>query len=294
MHPSALPPAAGVAFKPMHFAEIVADPAPLGFLEIHAENYMGAGGPPHAQLTRLRERYALSVHGVGLSLGGAAALDPDHLRRLKALCDRYQPAAVSEHLAWAGEGGLFLGDLLPLPYTPETLALVVDHVDRLQDHLGRQVLIENPARYLAFAHSTIPEPEFLAELVRRGGCGLLLDVNNVHVSAINLGFAAGDYLAAFPLHAVGEIHLAGHAVMADRGGAPLLIDSHAAPVAGAVWSLYDEVLARRGPVATLIERDGDVPAWPVLRAEAMRAQLALDEAALDESALDGVARRRAA
>lgn len=265
-----LPSRAGVGFKPQHFGQILDDPGAPAFFEIHAENYMGAGGPPHAQLSALRERFALSIHGVGLSIGAPGPLDRAHLARLRQLCDRYQPESFSEHLAWSSHGGNFFNDLLPLPYTEETLARVASHIAETQDALGRVMLLENPATYVRFASSTIPETEFLAEIVRRTGCGLLLDVNNVHVCAVNHGFDADEYLDRFPLAHVREIHLAGH----DRDASPgevLLIDAHGSPVADPVWRLYERTIARLGPVATLIEWDNNVPDWPVLRAEADRA-----------------------
>lgn len=277
--PSSLPCRAGVGFKPEHFRDALSDDQPLGFLEIHAENYMGAGGPPHAQLSALRERYALSVHGVGLSIGGMGGLDRAHLARLKALCERYRPESFSEHLAWSSHGEVFYNDLLPLPYTEETLARVAAHIDEVQDVLGRQMLLENPSTYVRFTGSTIPETEFLRELAAVTGCGLLLDINNVFVSAKNHGTSARDYLAAFPLEHVREIHLGGHDEQADETGAPLLIDAHGSPVADPVWALYTETIARTGPLPTLIEWDNDVPAWPVLRAEAVAAQTILDRAA---------------
>lgn len=273
-----LPPRAGVGFKPEHFAEITASPQPIGFFEVHAENYMGDGGPPHAQLARIRRDHALSLHGVGLSIGSAQDLDRDHLARLKRLCDRYAPESFSEHLAWSSHGALFLNDLLPLPYTDETLRRIILHVDQVQDTLGRQMLLENPATYLLFAESTMPETEFLAEIARRTGCGLLLDVNNVFVSATNHGLDARDYLASFPLRHVGEIHLSGHAATTDETGAPLLIDTHDAQVADPVWALYESVIARTGPIASLVEWDDNIPAWTVLRAEAEAAQQILDRA----------------
>lgn len=267
-----LPIGAGVGFKPEHFDAILADPsAPIAFLEIHAENYMGAGGRPHAQLAALRERSALSIHGVGLSIGGEAALDRAHLARLKALIERYRPESFSEHLAWSSHGGAFFNDLLPLPYTPATLSRVADHVAEVQDVLGRRMLLENPSTYVRFEESTIGEVDFLAALVARTGCGLLLDINNVFVSAVNHGTDARAYLADFPFEAVGEIHLGGHDEDADETGAPLLIDAHGSPVADPVWTLFDEVIARTGPLPSLIEWDNDVPVWPVLRAEAARA-----------------------
>jgi uncharacterized protein len=270
-----LPPGAGVGFKPDHFDAIRSTRPALGFFEVHAENYMGAGGLPHAQLGALRADYALSLHGVGLSIGGADALDKDHLHRLRALCDRYQPESFSEHLAWSSHGGEYLNDLLPLPYTEETLARVSAHVAQLQDVLGRRILLENPSTYVLFEQSTIPETEFLAQLVARTGCGLLLDVNNVFVSATNHRTDPMAYLAAFPLDAVAEIHLGGHDEEQLPSG-PLLIDAHGSPVADPVWALYRAVLGRTGPLPTLIEWDNDLPAWPALLAEASRAQTLLD------------------
>ena len=279
MIPSALPRRAGAGFKPEHFAAIIAEPQPIGFFEIHAENYMGAGGPPHAQLGRLREDFALSIHGVGLSIGSMQPLDRAHLARLKTLCDRYQPESFSEHLAWSTHDSVFLNDLLPLPYTQETLRHVAGHIDEVQDALGRQMLLENPAIYVLFAENTIEETAFLAEIAHRTGCGLLLDVNNVFVAATNHNLNPSDYIARFPLEAVREIHLSGHSETVDERGAPLLIDSHDTPVRDPVWALYQTVIDRIGPVASLIEWDSDVPAWPVLRAEAISAQRLLDVAA---------------
>ncbi|WP_026870402.1 DUF692 domain-containing protein [Inquilinus limosus] len=267
---------AGTSFKPQHLPAILADTGWAGFFEIHAENYMGAGGPPHDALTRIRRDHPVSLHGVCLSIGGPQPLDPAHLARFKALVDRYEPALVSEHLAWSTHGGTFFNDLLPLPYTPATLARVVDHVDEVQEAIGRPILIENPSTYVLFRDSTMGETDFLRALVRRTGCGLLLDVNNVFVSATNHGTSALAYLAEFPLGPVGEIHLAGHAEQADDEGDPLLIDSHDRPVAGAVWTLFEAVIARAGPVPTLIEWDSGIPDWPVLKAEAIAAQAVLD------------------
>lgn len=268
---TALPPhLPGLGFKPDHFAAIRAGAPGIGFFEVHAENYMGAGGLPHAQLAAIRADHALSVHGVGLSIGGTRGLDRDHLARLRQLCDRYQPESFSEHLAWSSHGADYLNDLLPLPYTEETLQLVCDHVGQVQEVLGRRMLLENPATYLCFAQSTIPETDFLTEVASRTGCGLLLDVNNVFVSCTNHGTDPRRWLAGFPLHLVGEIHLGGHDTE-DLPSGPLLIDSHGAPVADPVWTLYAEVIARAGPLPTLIEWDNDLPEWPVLAAEAARA-----------------------
>ena len=273
-----LPAEVGLGFKPQHFAAIAAGPAAVGFFEVHAENYFGAGGAPHAQLAALRRDYALSIHGVGLSIGGSGPLDKAHLARLKDLCERYQPQSFSEHLAWASHHETFFNDLLPLPLNQASLARVAAHVDELQNTLQRRVLIENPASYLSFSDGTIAEPQFLAELAARTGCGLLLDINNVYVSAINLGFDPQIYLDAFPLGYVGEIHLAGHSAADDAEGRAMLIDTHGAPIADPVFALYEHVLARTGPLPSLIERDNDVPAWAALAAEAATANALLQAA----------------
>lgn len=274
---AALPAAPGIGFKRCHYPDLRETRPALGFLEIHAENYMGAGGPPHSQLTALRRDYALSVHGVGLSIGGSGPLDRGHLDRLKILCDRYAPESFSEHLAWSSHGGAYLNDLLPLPYDDATLATVCSHVDEMQEALGHQMLLENPATYVTFETSTLAETDFLAEIVRRTGCGLLLDVNNVFVSCTNHRDDPRAYLDRFPLGAVGEIHLSGHDVE-DLPSGSLLIDAHGSPVADPVWALYREVIAKRGPLPTLIEWDNDVPALPVLLAEAERAGRVLEVA----------------
>lgn len=281
--PVGLLPRAGVGLKPQHYDDILTTKPDIGWFEVHAENYMGAGGPPHHFLTDIRERYPLSLHGVGLSIGGAGPLDRAHLARLKSLHDRYEPALFSEHLAWSTHGQSYFPDLLPLPYTRETLQLVCDHIDELQNALGRTMLLENPATYVAFETSTLSELDFLSEVVRRTGCGLLLDVNNVFVSATNQGYSAEAYLDAFPVGAVGEIHLAGHAQDTDETGARLLIDAHDRQVCRAVWDLYRRALALTGPVPTLIEWDNDVPAWPVLLAEAQAADAVMRDTLMPES-----------
>lgn len=268
----------GVGFKPQHFAAITEADQPLGFFEVHAENYMGAGGPPHRQLQILRDRYALSLHGVELSIGGIDRPNRDHLAKLRALGDRYDPECFSEHLAWSSHGGAFLNDLLPLPYTGETLARVAAHVSEVQDGLGRRILIENPATYMLFAESTMAEPDFVTELCRRSGCGLLLDVANIVVSATNHGTDAELLLDAYPLDLVGEIHLAGHEATTDATGAPLLIDTHGSPVPPSVRGLYRRAIERCGPVATLIEWDNDIPPWPGLLAEARAARAVMRRA----------------
>jgi uncharacterized protein len=270
MTPSDLPHAAGVGFKAEHLPAIQQNPPALGFFEVHAENYMGDGGRPHAQLQLLRRDYALSIHGVGLSIGGAGPLDATHLNRLKRLCDRYQPDSFSEHLAWSTHDDGYLNDLLPLPYTAETLTTVCDHIELVQSVLGRQMLLENPSTYVLFAQSTMDEATFLADVVRRTGCGLLLDVNNVFVSATNHRLDPRAYLAEFPLHAVREIHLGGHAEESLPSG-PLLIDAHGTPVAEPVWALFAELIAQMGATPTLVEWDNDVPPFDVLLAEAARA-----------------------
>ena len=266
-----LPPRPGVGFKSQHYGEILADPGAVAWLEVHAENYMGDGGRPLAQLRALAERFPISVHGVGLSIGGEAPLDRDHLARLARLIGWLQPASFSEHLAWSTHDGAFFNDLLPLPYTDATLARVADHIDEVQEALGRRMLLENPSTYLAFAETSWEETDFLAELSRRTGCGLLLDVNNVYVACTNRGADPYAYIDAFPLAAVGEIHLGGHDAQADEHGEPLLIDSHGAPVVDPVWKLYGHTMAKTGALPTLAEWDNDVPAWPVLAAEAARA-----------------------
>jgi uncharacterized protein len=275
---SNLPACTGVGFKPAHFPDILAVPQPLGFFEVHAENYMGAGGPPHAQLGALRERYALSVHGIGLSIGSMEPLDRDHLTRLKMLCERYAPESFSEHLAWSSHKDVYLNDLLPLPYTQQTLARVAEHIDEVQTALGRQMLLENPSTYIRFSESTILEVDFLAELSKRTGCGLLLDINNVFVSAKNHSTQPLTYLDSFPFDQVKEIHLGGHDEEVDDVGALLLIDTHGSPIAEAVWTLYAHVIARTGALPTLIEWDNDVPDWPTLLAEAVAAQNILSDA----------------
>lgn len=270
-----LPNRPGVGYKAQHFNDIMTDAGPVGWLEIHAENYMGMGGRPLAQLRALCEKFPFSVHGVGLSIGGVGRLDADHLARLKTLCDWLQPASFSEHLAWSTHDSAFLNDLLPLPYTAATLACVSDHIDEVQSVLGRQMLLENPSSYLAFAESDMSETDFLAEVTARTGCGLLLDVNNVFVSATNLGYSPHGYIDAYPLDHVGEIHLGGHDEDRDEAGAPLLIDSHGAQVVDPVWALLDYTLAKSGPKPVLIEWDTDVPDWSVLVEETQRADTAL-------------------
>ena len=271
-----LPARPGLGFKPEHFRQALG--ADVAFYEVHAENYMGAGGAPHAMLERLHAQHALSIHGVGLSIGGAGPLDRAHLARLRALLDRYNPESFSEHLAWSSHGASWLNDLLPLPYTDQTLAVICEHIDQIQQALGRRMLLENPATYVTFAESTWAEADFLREITRRTGCGLLLDVNNVFVSATNHRRDPRAALDEFPLEAVGEIHLAGHEVE-DLADGPLLIDSHSRPVADPVWALFAKVIARTGAVPVLIEWDNDVPEFDTLLAEVRRAERVMTEAA---------------
>jgi uncharacterized protein len=262
----------GTSFKHEHLGAILEDGLQDGFLEVHAENYMGAGGPPHRALAAIRERYPISLHGVCMSIGGPDALDVRHLARFRDLVERYEPMLVSEHLAWSSHGGTFFNDLLPLPYTNATLDKVCEHIDQVQEAIGRPILLENPSTYVAFASSTMREPSFIRTVAQRTGCGLLLDVNNVFVSAVNHGYSARAYLAAFPLEYVGEIHLAGYSEQRDDENALLLIDSHDRAIADPVWDLYRHVVARIGPIPTLIEWDSDLPAWPELRAQALAAR----------------------
>jgi uncharacterized protein len=267
-----MPARAGVGLKPAHYREILATRPEIGFFEVHAENYMGAGGPPHRYLTAIRALYPLSLHGVGLSIGAAQPLDAAHLRRLVDLERRYQPAFVSEHLAWSSHGGTFFNDLLPVPYDSETLACVCGHIDQVQASLRRQLLLENPATYVAFGESTWSETDFIAEVAQRTGCGLLLDVNNVIVACTNQGWDTQRYIEAFPLQAVRQIHLAGHATDADASGRPLLIDAHDRPVGSEVWHWFSRVIARIGGCPTLIEWDQHLPSWETLHREARQAE----------------------
>ncbi len=265
--------AAGIGLKPEHFREIVETWPELGFFEVHAENYLVPGGPFHHYLGLIRERYPLSIHGVGLSIGGTEPLDGVHLSALRGLLERYQPAVFSEHLAWSTHGGAWFSDLLPVAYNSGSLNKVCEHIDQVQTALGRAMLLENPATYVEFAASTYSEPEFISEIIRRTGCGLLLDVNNLYLSCVNHDRDLDRNLDGLPLHAVGEVHLAGFSRDLDAAGSPLLIDSHGAPVADAVWSLYAKVMGRIGPKPTLIEWDNDIPSLDVLLAEAAQADL---------------------
>ncbi|VVE15270.1 hypothetical protein PIN31115_02840 [Pandoraea iniqua] len=267
----------GTSFKHEHLEAILGDKLHSGFFEVHAENYMGEGGPPHRALAAIRRDYPLSIHGVGMSIGAQTALDTRHLTRFRDLVLRYEPALVSEHLAWSTHNGTFYNDLLPLPYTQATLASVCRHIDQIQEAIKRPLLLENPSTYVSFAESTMNEPEFLRVVVQRTGCGLLLDLNNVFVSATNHAASASRYLAALPLDAVCQIHLAGHSMQRDDEDEPLLIDSHDCAVAAPVWALYRAVLAHTGAIPTLIEWDSQLPDWPTLRAQASDALHIMDE-----------------
>jgi len=267
--------AVGIGLRSVHVADVIATRPAVAWLEVHAETYMASGGPTLAALERIRESYPVAIHAVGLSLGSADPLDARHLRRLRALVERIQPALVSDHLSWSSLGGRYVNHLLPLPYTDETLHLVCDHVAQAQDALGRRLLVENPSSYLRFRESPIPEPDFLADVVRHTGCGLLCDVNNAYVSACNLGLDPVAYLDALPVDAIEEFHLAGHSVN-DADGVPVLIDDHGARVAPEVWALFAQVLARSGPRPTLIEWDANIPELSVLVDEARRADAVME------------------
>lgn len=270
-----IPASAGIGLRFPHHDAVALEKPPVGWLEVHTENYMGGGAPLRA-LEAIRRDYPIALHGVGLSLGTAEGLDARHLARIRDLDQRIDAALVSEHLSWSITGGAYLGDLLPLPMTEEALTVVCTNVIRFQEVLGRRVLIENPSSYLRYRHSTIAEWEFLAAVAQRTGCGVLLDINNVFVSCQNHGWEASAYLEAIPIEAVGEFHLAGHSVRRFDGRA-ILVDDHGSPVCQAVWSLYAQALRRFGPVPTLIERDNNIPALADLVAEAMRAQALMEE-----------------
>lgn len=266
-HP--MPATAGIGLRAVHHAEITAAPPGVGWVEAHAENYMSRGIPFH-YLCKVREQLPVSLHGVGLSIGSADGIDDHHLERLKDLVDAIEPVLVSEHLSWSVVDGTYLNDLLPMPLTEEMLDHVTREVDRIQSRLGRRILIENPSTYLRFTHATIAEGTFLAELARRTGCGVLCDVNNLHVVERNHGCDPIAFLDALPEDAVGEIHVAGHHV-ADHGDITLLIDDHGAPVAEPVWVLYAEAIRRFPRTATLVEWDTRIPPLARLVAEAHEA-----------------------
>lgn len=269
---------AGIGLRFPHHAQVMASAPAVGFFEVHAENYFG-GGSAHRCLQAIRRDYPISVHGVGLSLGSAEGLDPAHLERLAELVRAIDPILVSEHLSWSVSNGHYLADLLPLPMTEEALAIVCRHVDQTQECLGRRILVENPSTYVQFAHSTLPECEFLATLAARTGCGILCDINNIFVSASNHGWDAQAYLDQLAPALIEEVHLAGHAVRVQPDGRALRIDDHGSRVSTPVWALYARALQRFGPKPTLIEWDTDIPALPVLVQEARTAMLLLARAA---------------
>jgi uncharacterized protein (UPF0276 family) len=272
--PDAVPVAAGIGLRHAHVADFLAALQPVPWLEVHAENYLCPGGPRLAQLERIRADYPLSCHSVALSLGAAEGVSADHLARLRALYDRFQPALISDHLAWCGVEGMHAPDLLPLPLNGESLDVVARNVGRAQDALGRRLLVENPSLYLPFQADEMDEADFLAALAARTGCGLLLDINNLYVSCQNRGLDAAQLLARFPADAVGQYHLAGHSAV-TLDDAVLLVDDHGSPVSDPVWALYAQARRLIGPRPTLVEWDTDLPPLPVLLAQAAQAQALL-------------------
>jgi hypothetical protein len=270
-----IPAEAGIGLRFAHHREVIETRPRVAWFEVHSENYLG-GGPTPAVLDRVRRDYPISLHGVGLSLGSAEGLSADHLARIRGLIDRIEPGLVSEHLSWSVVDGNYLADLLPLPMTEEALNVVCANVDRVQQAIGRGLLLENPSSYLRYRHSAIPEWEFLSAVAQRTGCGILCDVNNIFVSASNHGWSASDYLAGLPPRAVGEIHLAGHSVRPLESGGTIRIDDHGSPVCPEVWALYSEAVARFGRVPTLIEWDTDIPSLDVLIGQARNAQNVLE------------------
>jgi len=268
---------AGASYKPCYIDEILAGKHSMGWFEVHAENYMIDGGPVRDQLEQLRQHFPISCHGVGLSIGSIDPLDQIHLNRIKALVEWLEPVIFSEHLAWSSHGGHFFNDLLPLPYNRSTLRQVVQHIDQIQDNLNRSILLENPSTYLQFHDQEMTESQFLSEVVQQAGCGLLLDINNAYINAVNHNSSARNFINALPLDAVGEIHLAGHFKENDKQGKPLLIDSHNQPVSPQVWTLFEDVIERTGPISTLIEWDDDLPAFEELANEVMKANSRLSE-----------------
>lgn len=270
-----LPAKAGLCLKPQHYDVILNERPDVGWFEVHAENYLRQGGAPLQYLQKIREHYPLSIHGVGLSIGSASGLDVNHLERIATLVDRFQPESFSEHLAWSTHDSQFFSDLLPLPYNRQTESLVCNHIEQIQSKLGRQLLLENPSNYLALKETIYAEQEFISNVVKRTGCGLLLDVNNVYVSAINCGYSAEQYIQQLPLHAVGEIHLAGHATDSAVESEPLLIDAHDREVCQDVWELFAYTISLLGVTPSLIEWDTNIPDWAVFLSEYERAERVL-------------------
>jgi uncharacterized protein (UPF0276 family) len=271
-----IPPASGIGLRAEHYDAMLARRPPIGFLEVHSENYFGAGGRPRVVLDALARDYPLSLHGVGLSLGATDALNMAHLRSLRALIDRYSPRLVSEHLSWSSVDGRYFHDLLPLPYTEEALRHVAERIERVQDYLGRRILIENLSSYIEYSHSTMPEWEFLTAVAARSGCGILLDVNNIYVSSCNHGFDAAHYVQGIPSQFVGEMHLAGHTARNTADGM-ILIDTHDQPVSAPVWQLFELAARRFADAPALIEWDTGLPALEVLLEEAARADRARED-----------------
>jgi uncharacterized protein (UPF0276 family) len=274
--PARIPARAGVGLRAPHYRDVLESRPPVGWLEVHSENYFGAGGPPLHYLERIREHYPISLHGVGMSLGSTDPLDTRYLARLKALIERIEPGLVSDHLSWSSVNRRHFNDLLPLPYTEEALEQVCSRVAAVQDFLGCRLLVENPSTYLHYPESSIPEPQFMAELARRTGCGLLFDVNNVYVSACNQDFDARRYIDSIPARHVAELHLAGFTRNQTDAG-EILIDTHSRPVAAEVWALYARAIERFGELPTLVECDADLPPLALLVAESGRAQSIMEE-----------------
>ena len=262
----------GVSLKTQHFSHILETRPRVDFFEIHAENYMNDGGAHHRYLSKILEHYSLSVHGVGMSLGSAGGLSNTHMKRLRDVVERYKPRLVSEHLAWTKSDGIYLNDLLPLPLNEESYLIVKNNVCRLQDCLGRRILVENPSVYVSFDNSSIPEAEFLNRLASETKCGLLLDINNIFVSATNSGFDAHTYLSEIEIHQVGEVHLAGHVARQMEDGSQLLIDDHGSEVCDEVWDLYRDFCNRAGAVPTLVEWDNNIPVFSTLMEQSQMAR----------------------
>lgn len=265
--PSPIPASAGIGLRGPHMHEFLDMLPEVAWVEVHSENYFGEGGHALSLLERVRQQYPLSLHGVGLSLGSSGELNIEHLLKLKKLVQRIQPGVVSEHISWSAVDGRHLNALLPLPYTEEALNLICEHIDQTQDFLGRHILVENVSSYLQYDHSTMPEWEFVTEITARTGCGILLDINNIYVSAVNHGFDAYSYLHAIPKAAVQEFHLAGYS-----SAGKLLLDTHSTPVSDHVWTLYAHALSRFGSIPSIVEWDADIPALAVLLNEAGKAE----------------------
>ena len=278
-----LPTRAGLCLKPQHYEVILREQPDVGWFEVHAENYLGAGGAPLHYLEKIRQNYPLSIHGVGLSIGSENGLDANHLDRVAHLVDRFQPESFSEHLAWSTHDNQFLSDLLPVPYNRQTEDTVCNHIDQVQTRIGQRMLLENPSNYLSLADSSLPESEFITNVIKRTGCGLLLDVNNVYVSAHNCDYSAAQYIDKLPLQSVGEIHLAGHSIDTTVEAEPLLIDAHDREVCDAVWKLFAHTISLTGAVPSLIEWDTEVPEWDIFVSELNRADEILQESTTQDS-----------